>query len=335
MDISVAICTWNHARLLDQTLSEMANLVVRPSLKWELLIIDNNCTDDTSAVVQKHIGALPIRYVLEPRQGQSNARNRALQEAQSDWVIFTDDDVLVDPKWLATYEKAAGDAGDDVVLLGGDIVPYFPEEPDPALVQAMPMVGDGFCARKVPSDLCITNQSTYLPLGANFGLRKSLLSDVRFNPRLGASKNSRILGEEVALFQHLLSKGLKGSWVSDAGVRHYVDPSRLKLRSLRRQLFGMGRQTVRKNGPPAGRTLVAGMPAWVYRSTLVSGVEMTAALILRRKLWFYESFNRFWQYWGVLYEHFASSRLRGSTDNSNLGGDIRSQDGVERTGGPR
>src|SRR5258706_15464470 len=157
MDISVAICTWNHARLLDQTLSKMANLVIRPSLKWELLIIDNNCTDDTSAVVQKHTAVLPIRFILEPKQGQSNARNRALLEADSDWVLFTDDDVLVDPNWLATYEKAAADAGDDVVLLGGDIVPYFPEKPDPALVQARPMVGGGFFARKVPSDIRIKN----------------------------------------------------------------------------------------------------------------------------------------------------------------------------------
>ncbi len=316
MDISVAICTWNHARLLDQTLSEMANLVIRPSLKWELLIIDNNCTDDTSAVVQKYSGALPIRYVLEPRQGKSHALNTALLEARSDWILFTDDDVLVDPKWLATYENAVRDVGDDVVLVGGEIVPYFPENPDPALVQAMPMVGDGFCARKVPSDPFITNESSYLPFGANFGLRKSLLGDVRFDPRLGPSENSRVLGEEVALFQQLLGKGLRGRWVSDVSVRHYVDPSRLKLRSLRRQLFGMGRHGVRKGGPPAGRTLIAGMPAWVYRSTLTSFMGMTAALVLQRKLWFYQSFNQFWQYWGVLYEHFTSSRLPGSSDNS-------------------
>jgi hypothetical protein len=78
----------------------------------------------------------------------------------------------------------------------------------------------------------------------------------------------------------------------------------------------MGRQGVRKNGPPAGGALIAGMPAWVYRSTLTSCMEMTAALILQRKLWFYQSFNRFWQYWGVLYEHFASAHLPDSSNNS-------------------
>src|SRR5690349_4537954 len=105
----------------------------------------------------------------------------------------------------------------------------------------MPMVGDGFCARRVPGDLNIVNKSSYLPLGANFGLRRSLLGEVRFDPRLGPNEKSRVLGEETALYHDLLDRGMKGRWVPDVPVRHYVDPSRLRLRSLGRQLFGMGR----------------------------------------------------------------------------------------------
>ena len=50
MEITVAICTWNRARLLDETLTHLAELVVPSGLEWELLVINNNCTDHTDEV---------------------------------------------------------------------------------------------------------------------------------------------------------------------------------------------------------------------------------------------------------------------------------------------
>ena len=42
LDITVAICTWNRADLLDQTLSQMRALDVPRDVQWELLVINNN-----------------------------------------------------------------------------------------------------------------------------------------------------------------------------------------------------------------------------------------------------------------------------------------------------
>src|SRR5262249_56770240 len=57
--LTVAICTWNRAGLLDQTLGRLRELEIPPGTEWELLVVNNNCTDDTDAVVARHAGSLP------------------------------------------------------------------------------------------------------------------------------------------------------------------------------------------------------------------------------------------------------------------------------------
>src|ERR1700738_3055719 len=96
--VSVAICTWNRARLLGQTLESFVRLRIPEGVSWELLVVNNNCTDDTDAVIERHAGSLPIRRLYEPTPGKSYAHNLAIAEAQGDLVLWTDDDVIVDPE---------------------------------------------------------------------------------------------------------------------------------------------------------------------------------------------------------------------------------------------
>src|SRR5262249_21230021 len=116
--VSVIICTWNRARLLDMTLEHFARLRVPAGVEWELVVVNNNSTDDTDAVLQRHEGRLPLRRLFEPRPGKSFAANLALAEARSDLILWTDDDVHVDPDWLAEYVAAAR-AWPDASFFGG------------------------------------------------------------------------------------------------------------------------------------------------------------------------------------------------------------------------
>lgn len=124
VDISVAICTWNRARLLEQTLAQLCRLVVPSGLRWELAVIDNSCTDDTSAVIDRYKESLPIRSFVEPRLGLSHARNRAVAEARGEVLLWTDDDVLVSPDWLANYARAFRE-WPQAAYFGGPIQPWF------------------------------------------------------------------------------------------------------------------------------------------------------------------------------------------------------------------
>jgi glycosyltransferase involved in cell wall biosynthesis len=85
----------------------MHNLRVPAGLEWELLIVNNNCTDNRDAVIANHAENLPIRRLSEARAGKSYAANQALEQARCDLVLWTDDDVPVDGRWLTSAVERA------------------------------------------------------------------------------------------------------------------------------------------------------------------------------------------------------------------------------------
>jgi len=100
--ISVVICTFNRAERLRHTLEGLRGMSVASGLEWELMVVDNNSTDNTRAVVEEfaRTSGLVARYLFEPKQGKSNALNRAIRAAKGDVVAFLDDDVIPAADWL-------------------------------------------------------------------------------------------------------------------------------------------------------------------------------------------------------------------------------------------
>src|SRR5215211_5509738 len=102
--LSVCVCTYNRAHSLARTLD---TLVAQIGVNWanvEVVLVDNNCTDQTADVAADFAARLPLRYVVEKTQGLANARNRALAVSRGRWIVFTDDDVLLEQDWLRSYD---------------------------------------------------------------------------------------------------------------------------------------------------------------------------------------------------------------------------------------
>src|SRR6476469_6477868 len=111
MDLTVAIPTYNGAARLPLILERLRSQNNSESIAWEIIIVDNNSTDDTAAVVQQYQAnwpdSYPLKYYFEAEQGAAFARQRAIREAQGDLVGFLDDDNLPTLQWLsAAYEFA-------------------------------------------------------------------------------------------------------------------------------------------------------------------------------------------------------------------------------------
>src|SRR5690349_2692345 len=98
--ITVAICTWNRAAVLRRTLNQLLQLQVPTGVNWELLVVNNNCTDNTDEVCEELSGLLPLRVLHERQTGHARAARLAIQESRGRFIAWTDDDVLVDPGWL-------------------------------------------------------------------------------------------------------------------------------------------------------------------------------------------------------------------------------------------
>src|ERR1017187_1820515 len=98
--ISICICTFNRSQSLRRTLDSLTSQNDIKAGTVEVLIVDNNCTDDTQEMVEAFRERLPIRRVTESRQGLAHARNKAVLEFRGDVLLFTDDDIRLGPGWL-------------------------------------------------------------------------------------------------------------------------------------------------------------------------------------------------------------------------------------------
>src|SRR6266481_662849 len=118
---TVAICTWNRAASLLQTLRSLTS-IDPPNSPWELLVVNNHCTDETEDVLDRLQQELPLRRVFEAKPGVSQARNAAIQHAHGNYIIWTDDDVIVDKDWLCAYERAVN-RWPEAAVFGGPVRP--------------------------------------------------------------------------------------------------------------------------------------------------------------------------------------------------------------------
>lgn len=97
MRLSVVVCTYNRANLLQECLTSLLGQGTKKGL-FEVLIIDNNSTDNTKLIVDGFTSSNSnFSYFFEPNQGLSHARNTGFKVAKADWVLFIDDDAEAFP----------------------------------------------------------------------------------------------------------------------------------------------------------------------------------------------------------------------------------------------
>lgn len=234
--VSILIPTHNRAAILARTLESLAQIALPPSTSVELIIIANACTDDTKAVVAAHAARLPfpVRCFAEPTPGLSVARNRAVAEAKHDLLIFLDDDVQLDPRWLLAHLALFDEHGADVTT--GRIDLWFEEAPDPGwLSPGMKTVLGHF-------DL---GPGVFPPpqheiRGGNFGFRRAVFAQAGpFSTALGRTGAAGLLAGEEALFsQRAAAAGFSCLYSNAAAIRHWVPAKRLDPAYLARASAG-------------------------------------------------------------------------------------------------
>ena len=252
--ISVAICTYNRADSLRRTLDSLGQVEGRAGLDWELLLIDNNSRDATRTVAESFIGRLPLRYVFEPEQGLSRARNRALRECRGDVIVFTDDDILVDSDWLRAYAEGFFNHL-EMGYFGGPIQPYYLDgKPSWIKDESMPLIG-GLLGYYTLGDISrpYTEQDMH-PFGANFALTRCLFEHhPPFRTDLGVVGNTPGRGEEAEYFRRVRAENIPGYYLAAARCHHVIQSNHLTLRYLYRYGVQKGIAAARMSGAETGR----------------------------------------------------------------------------------
>jgi glycosyltransferase involved in cell wall biosynthesis len=212
--ISVVVCTYNRAAPLRRFLERIGQLGAPPQdLPWELVVIDNNSSDDTRAVVERMSAVLPVpvAYFFERRQGLSHARNAALKAARYDIVAFTDDDCLFSGSWLRNIaDEFTADA--TLAILGGRV------EAGPGL----PAELSTRRGRERVEVKSLTDIRRNL-IGCNMALKRSLLRDIGvFDTRLGAGTPCKA-GEDSDYIYRALRDGRRILYSPDVLIEHHHD----------------------------------------------------------------------------------------------------------------
>jgi len=228
---SVVICTYNRAASLRRTLETLERQSNQGLEDVEVLVVDNNCEDDTQAVVRSFAERLPIRCCREPEQGLSYARNRGVRDSLGDTVIFTDDDVSLDERWVASFLRAF-EVFPESGYFGGRIRPDWTAVARPAWVhdERMPLLSGVFGCYDRGEINRRYGDGEETPFGASFAVRRSVFAAHGvFRGDLGVKGADRGRGEDTEFLGRIRAAGVVGVYVGEALCWHRVDPERLTL----------------------------------------------------------------------------------------------------------
>ena len=289
MDITLIICTYNRCQSLTTLLESVSQSTLPDCIDWEVLVVNNNSSDGTCEVVddfrQRHSDR--FRYFFQPRQGKSFALNSGVQEALGDILVFTDDDVTVEPDWLQNL--TANLHGGEWVGAAGRVLRTWTCAPPRWLslqpkYEKMAWALVSFDLNRDAGEL----PSGCPPVGANMAFRKEMFSKhggfrIDLGPRgndTGFFPGQEVVSgvyEDTEFGRRLLQEGERLRYEPSAVVYHPVPERRLTKRYFLEWWFGRGRDT--------NRVLINSGPVWGIPRYYIRIPRMTTQLLANALAW--------------------------------------------------
>ena len=251
--VTVCICTYNRSEKLARLLSNIHNdLLIPDNFQVNFLCVDNSSTDDTADRVKEYQAHFikraeqmdrpeyRLNYQYEVKQGLSHARNCAIDMTSADWLIYTDDDVILDKKWLLNYCQAIQAQSAD--FYGGRILlNWLSPRPKWLLSEDLALVC-GVLGKfdKGNTRLLFDDGST--PCGASFAISRKLIKQIgKFDINFGVCGNRPGRGEETDYFRRAMRQGALGYYCGDVVCHHDALTERLRVGYMLKHGFEKGR----------------------------------------------------------------------------------------------
>lgn len=116
--LSIIIPAYNEAKYI----SILLDSIVKQNTQYnfETIVVDNNSTDDTAKIVNKY----PVKLVSQPLQGAANAKNKGVEVAKAEWMLFVDADCKLPQDYVDTVMSCIKDANTDTVGIAGSYYYY-------------------------------------------------------------------------------------------------------------------------------------------------------------------------------------------------------------------
>jgi len=234
LSFSIVVATHNRADQITVTLDSLLRQDTR--CDFEVVVVDNNSSDSTSATVRALDG---VRYIFEGQQGANYARNTGIGHSSGEIIAFVDDDATAAPDWLEELRRVY-ERFPDAWCVGGKIVLDLPETLprwfDPSIGSLTGYLsgldlGEEIVRLRYPGEL----------YGANFSIARSAIARVGAFPRFGRRGSLLLSGEDTEMCWRIQRAGGGVFYNGRAVVTHRVPPSRLERRFFRRRAYWQGR----------------------------------------------------------------------------------------------
>lgn len=269
--LTVIICTYNRAKYIGNLLESIAANDL-PKSEYEILLVDNNCTDNTREICNAFAAAHPdvqFRYTVEPEQGLSAARNKGIKEAKGEYLVYIDDDALVDTWYLRTiYEYMV--AHPEISAVGGPIIPlYETKEPEWMTRYTKELL----CGYLYFGEEERTFPGNRYPGGGNAAYRAEVFEKVGlFNTELGRKGNSLMGAEEKDIFDKMQAQKMRFMYLPQMVLHHIIPQKKLERDYFDRLTCQIGISERR-------RTLAIGTGKYIKR-LFSEGVKWGGTIVL-------------------------------------------------------
>lgn len=282
--VSVIICTYNRADTLKKTLdSLMSQKSLEEGNSWELLIIDNNSNDNTREVVESFIARfeLNLHYIFEPRQGKSYALNTGIANSKGHVLTFTDDDVIVDSKWVGSILDASKEYPHNG--FGGKVLPLWPG-PIPGWIQpsgpySRPIIGGPIPSHDRGNEVKEYEKGMWVPIGGNMFFRKEVFDKYGgFRTDLGPRGNIYGSNEDSEFCFRLMKKGEKLLYYPKAVIYHPVAQYKISKKYIQNYFWEAGLTQARiEDFPPKVTRYFRVVPSQTLRLLKKFGIYLLSA----------------------------------------------------------
>ena len=243
LDIVLAICTYNNARLLRRTLASIEMQEIEQCDEWSVMVVDNNCRDETGAVVEEFVKRKRIpslRRIVECKQGLAFARQRAIKATSSDLIAFIDDDCSLDSQWVnqaVCFFSEHENAG----ALGGRIQVIWETHP-PELLREYEASFPAQDYGSKPKSL--TKEKEPDLAGAGLVLRRKGLLDSEWCERfclVGRKGRALNAGDDTEIILRIRNAGYELWYTPSLNLKHFIPASRISVDYCCRLHRGFGR----------------------------------------------------------------------------------------------
>jgi glycosyltransferase involved in cell wall biosynthesis len=201
---------------LKELLFKLADQETAAIFTYSIVVADNDAEQSAKTIIEevKALSGMRIKYCLETEQNIALARNKAVANAQGDFIAFIDDDEFPPNNWLLMMVQECVHRGAAGVL--APVRPFFESTPPEWLVKGR------FCERpEHPTGYVLTWRETRT---GNVLFRRDIIEglDQPFRPEFGNG------GEDQEFFKRMIEAGHTFIWCNEAPVYEVVPPERWK-----------------------------------------------------------------------------------------------------------